>query len=70
MMALKGMEKLLNHALKPRVVFMEIHPDFLPSFNVTTDDIFKFLSKFNYHVSKEKPRNKQILCKLTRKDSF
>ncbi|MCZ2223459.1 MAG: FkbM family methyltransferase [Chitinophagales bacterium] len=66
MIALQGMKKLLIGDNRPRVVFIELHPDFLPSFNTSIDEIMKFLSTFNYTIAESINRDKQILCKLIR----
>lgn len=66
MMALKGMEKLLNAKEKPRLLFIELHPDFLPSFRTSTEEIFSFLANLNYTIVENIVREKQILCKLVK----
>ena len=67
-MALKGMNKVLSSASRPRIVFIELHPEFLPSFNTSTEEILKYLSSFNYRIEQQIERDKQVLCKLIRKD--
>lgn len=64
MMALKGMEQLLKSPNRPRLVFIEIHPDFLKSFNTSESEIDNFLAKLNYTVDKSQQRDRQVLCKL------
>jgi FkbM family methyltransferase len=64
LMALKGMENLLLSAKKPRLIFLEIHPKFLPSFNCSTDEVYEYLGRFNYSMAEKIQREDQILCKL------
>lgn len=68
MLALAGMNKLLTSSDRPRVIFIEIHPEFLTSFETSADEVLDYLSKLNYEVITENPRNQQILCKLIRKN--
>ena len=67
MMALKGMKNLLNSDHKPRLLFIELHPDFLPSFGTSTDEIFAFLADLDYTMVENIVRDKQVLCKLISK---
>lgn len=62
--ALKGMEKLLSSERKPRLIFLEIHTKFLPAFDCSVDDIYDYLTRFNYKIVEEIQREEQILCKL------
>jgi len=62
--ALKGMKNLLASKEKPRILFIELHPEFLPSFNTTVDEILKFMQQFEYSISENLTRDKQILCKF------
>lgn len=64
MMALKGMKKLLESDKSPRLLFIELHPDFLTSFGTSTEEIYNFLSQLNYTIVEDIVREKQILCKL------
>lgn len=66
MLALKGMEELLNSGNRPRILYIEIHPDFLPSFGTDSNEIFEYLEGFKYTVLENVQRNKQILCTLER----
>jgi FkbM family methyltransferase len=63
-MALKGMEKLLNSIYKPRLIFVEIHPEFLPAFNTNVEEIMSYMNNFNYKLSENIIREKQILCEF------
>jgi len=66
MMALRGMQFLLSSSKRPRLIFVEIHPEFLPAFNTSTEEIFEYLKKFDYELAENVQRDKQILCKLLR----
>src|SRR5690606_37350626 len=51
MMAFQGMKGLLSGAKKPRILFIELHPEFLPSFKTSTEEILAFLSTFDYTMA-------------------
>lgn len=62
MMALLGMSSLLSSAQKPRVLVLELHPLFLPAFDTSLTQIFKFLIDKGYHIGELASRDNQILC--------
>jgi hypothetical protein len=62
--ALKGMKNLLSSSKKPRMIFIELHPEFLPTFNTNVDEILEFMSQFDYRKAEHINRDKQILCKF------
>lgn len=62
--ALKGMKNLLSSDKRPRLIFIEIHPEFLPSFGSNTEDIFELLAKYDYKFVEKIETHNQILCKL------
>ncbi len=62
MMALKGMSELLSGAQKPRVIWVELHPVFLPSFETNLTEIFGFLIGKGYQINKLVPREDQVIC--------
>lgn len=64
LMALKGMTALLSSDKRPRLIFLELHPTFLPSFGCSVQDVFDFLATFNYSIAENVQRDEQILCKL------
>ena len=66
-MALCGMDKLLKSKDNPRVIFIEIHPDFLPFFDTTKDEILVYLNSLDFKIEHIIEREKQVLCKLVRK---
>lgn len=65
MLALKGMSKLLSSEVKPKNLFIEIHPDFLNDFNTSVTEIFRFLLDHNYHITNLMQRDRQIICDLS-----
>jgi FkbM family methyltransferase len=66
-MALCGMDKLLKSKENPRVIFIEIHPDFLPFFETSKDEILVYLNSLDYKMEHLIERERQVLCKLVRK---
>jgi FkbM family methyltransferase len=64
LLALKGMNKLLSADKKPRAIYLEVHPDFLNSFDTSTEEIFDYLKTFKYRITNKIHRENQILCKL------
>jgi hypothetical protein len=64
LIALKGMINLLNSINKPRLLFIEVHPEFLHSFQSNTDEVYDFLSNTKYTIIEKIERDEQILLKL------
>lgn len=62
--ALKGMKNLLLSNEKPRIIFVELHPVFLPSFNTSVTEILEFMEQFAYKITERVERDKQVLCKF------
>jgi FkbM family methyltransferase len=62
--ALKGMKNLLASLEKPRILFIELHPEFLSSFNTNVEDILNYMKQFDYRITEQLDRDKQILCKF------
>lgn len=62
MMALRGMTNLLGSAGRPRALVLELHPLFLPSFDTTLTEIFKFLIEKKYELGELASREDQVLC--------
>lgn len=62
--ALKGMKNLLDQANRPRLLFIEIHPDFIPSFGTSVEEIMLYLNAFKYRITENVQRDKQVLVKL------
>jgi FkbM family methyltransferase len=62
MMALKGMGKLLASRQKPRALVLELHPLYLPSFNTSLTEIFKFLIDNGYQIGELASREDQVIC--------
>lgn len=63
-LALKGMKTLLASEKKPRIIFMELHPEFLPAFRTSIEEVLEFMTQFNYRISEQIKRDKQVLCKF------
>lgn len=62
MLALQGMKALLGSGKRPRLIFVEIHPDFLPSFGTDSESIIQFIEGFGYNKSEAVERENQLLC--------
>lgn len=61
-LVLKGMKNLLNSQFPPRLLIIEIHPDFLVEFNNNEEEIYDFISSFGYNLVNKIERDNQILC--------
>ena len=61
-LCLKGASELLSGGLgkKPRLIFLELHPDFLPSFNSSADQVHGMVLGFGYGVIWEHKREDQV----------
>jgi FkbM family methyltransferase len=64
LMALKGMKNLLQSTNKPRILFIEVHPEFLQSFQSNLEEVYNFLSNTRYKIIENIERDEQILLKL------
>ena len=64
LLALKGMKQLLSGTSKPRLIYLEVHPDFLGSFRTSKEELFDYLKNFSYKITEQIEREQQILCKL------
>ena len=62
MLALKGMQKLLASDKRPRVIFIEIHPEFLSAFGSSCESVKSYISSFGYEEVYSKGRKNQIHC--------
>jgi len=61
-LCLRGALKLVRGELgaKPRLIFLEIHPDFLPSFNSSIEEVHSFVLNHGYSVVWQEKRDTQI----------
>lgn len=59
-LALKGMQKLLNSKNKPRKIMCELHPELLIGFGSTVEECDQLLKDAGYRVTYSSERNKQI----------
>jgi FkbM family methyltransferase len=61
-LCLRGSKKLLSGQLgeKPRLIFLELHPNFLPSFNSTVEEVHNFVLSHDYQATWSKQRDDQI----------
>ena len=47
-LALQGMANLLSSEKAPRLIFIELHPQFLPSFTTSTQEFYEFMASHHY----------------------
>jgi FkbM family methyltransferase len=61
-LCLRGAKKLLSGQLgeKPRLIFLELHPEFLPSFGTTAELVHNFVLNHGYSIIWEQNRDAQI----------
>jgi FkbM family methyltransferase len=61
-LCLRGAQKLLSGQLgeKPRLIFLELHPQFLPSFGTTGKEVHNFVLNHGYSVVWEQKRDDQV----------
>lgn len=61
-LCLRGALKLLRGELgkKPRLIFLELHPVFLPDFNSNADEVHDLILNQGYQVVWEKKRDDQV----------
>lgn len=59
-LALQGMKDLLISAVAPRMIFLEIHPNFLPDFDSSSEACIKLLNSFGYLEVNNVTRHDQI----------
>lgn len=61
-LCLRGALKLVSGELgdKPRLIFLELHPVFLPDFGSTADEVHNLILKQGYQVVWEEKRHDQI----------
>ncbi|OGM13517.1 hypothetical protein A3A76_03675 [Candidatus Woesebacteria bacterium RIFCSPLOWO2_01_FULL_39_23] len=64
MNVLKGMKNVLKSKHKPRMMFIEIHKNYLKEFNSSEVDLVKYLKKMNYELKKKIVRNQEVLCEF------
>jgi FkbM family methyltransferase len=49
-LALKGAKDLLNSVSAPRLLFIELHPLFLKSYNSSTDEVISLVNSYGYKI--------------------
>ncbi|MBX0331023.1 FkbM family methyltransferase [Oscillochloris sp. ZM17-4] len=61
---LRGCARLLAGAFggPPRLIFVELHPLFLPGFGATVAEVRDQIARAGYHVQWQQERDQQILC--------
>jgi len=67
---LEGCRRLLDGAfgVTPRTLFVEVHPEFLPDYGRTEDDVMKILEDTDYRVEWRQQREEQVHLLCRRQD--
>lgn len=58
-LALRGARNLLNGPCRPRLLFLELHPTFLPHFGSNANEVLTRISNSGYTVVSSQPRHDQ-----------
>jgi FkbM family methyltransferase len=59
-LVLHGGMQLLASEAPPRVIFVEVHPRFLPAFNGRPNDVERILADTGYRIAARRPRDEQV----------
>ena len=59
-LALRGAKKLLSSASKPRLIFVEVHPNFLTSFDSNAKEAVDLIESNNYKILTTQQRGDQF----------
>lgn len=62
---LSGMNKLLDSARKPRIIFLEIHPEFIANFGYSVEDVTNILVENGYKIVFINKTHEQLLSKFS-----
>lgn len=65
---LRGAERLLTQDPKPDHIFIEIHPDFLPDFGSSIQEVVDVLRKYGYSPVSNQERGNELLCHYEKND--
>ena len=61
-LAIAGMNELLASDSAPRTLFVELHPQFLPDFGSTAEQVVELIESFGYAMDHEQQRADQVHC--------
>lgn len=67
-LALKGGKRLLSAKDRPRLIFMEVHPAFLPNFDSTHEEVDKIIRDYGYLAINTQSRDAQVHLLAVRRD--
>ena len=67
LLVLRGGSRLLSSTRAPRMIFLEVHPAFLPMFGGTAEAIDQLVSQHEYEVAVRRVRGDQVHLLLTRR---
>ena len=59
LLALRGAKALLHSEQRPRIIFLELHPEFLPSFGGSAEEVKKIIRNSGYTILSTEQRAKQ-----------
>lgn len=59
-LALRGAQSLLKSDNKPRLLFIELHPEFLTQFSSSTEEVLELLKSCSYQVLSSQKRDDQF----------
>lgn len=59
-LALRGAAPLLRSPTAPRLLFIEVHPKFIPQFGASSDDVLKLVRDAGYQTIAAPPRDDQF----------
>lgn len=69
LLALRGAKALLHSEQRPRIIFLELHPEFLPSFGGSAEEVKKLIRDSGYTIlSTEQRAEQQHLIALAPKN--
>lgn len=58
-LALKGGEQFLKSVNRPRIIFLEVHPEYLPAYGSSEMGLIKLICGFGYHIISTQKRQDQ-----------
>jgi FkbM family methyltransferase len=67
LLVLRGASQLLASNRAPRLIFLEVHPKFLPAFGATAEAVDRLMSQHDYDVAVRRLRGDQVHLLLTRR---
>lgn len=66
-LVLEGMVDLLSSSDKPLYIFIELHPNFLPQFGFSVNQVINALLEYNYVLFSQRKHRDKLLCQFRAK---